>query len=564
MLKNNSLLLFFPIIFFLFYGCATRGNPSGGPLDRTPPYISVIYPDSNATMVSGLKEISIEFSERMNEATLVNSLFISPPLKYDMKWSGSRKLQLILKDTLKSDQTYVVSIGTDAKDERGNKMRLSAQFAFSSGEKIDQAHISGKVHGLSGKETVSIFGYRLLNDSLDGFNKKEPDYISQTGENGSYRLNYLAKGIYRVFAVEDQNNNLLIDSDFEKIGIPYRDVVLDSTHLSFKGLDFNMSKNDTIKPFITGVRAIYKHHVQIRLSEAVVTPDLAEITVIDSLSSASLRLLGISQNIESTNILDLFTEPMDSSARYLLSAAVLADSSGNKAFSDKYFPFNAVTREDTMKFRMVLMTPADSAKSVRPEDPVFMEFTTPVDWESVRKYFSLIKLSGDTINGHWKFNSQYDAEFIPETLFETDSSYIAVLNPGGVRNLWGESLADSIQSHYFTIISSKELGEISGKVRTAGEDGIPVHLRFEFLKGRNRGYSLKLKEAGDYIMKYLPEGNYLINAYLDMDNSDTYSHGKLFPFEFSEPFIYNSDTVKVRKRWETGDINISIPHGNNN
>ncbi|MGD9897974.1 MAG: Ig-like domain-containing protein [Calditrichaceae bacterium] len=561
MLKKNSLLLFLPLLIFLFYGCATRGNPSGGPLDRTPPYITVTYPDSNATLVSGLKEISIEFSERMSEGTLANSLFISPPLQYDMNWSGSRKLKLILKDTLKSAQTYVVSIGTDAKDERGNKMRLSAQFAFSTGAKIDQAVISGKVHGLSGTESVSIFGYRLSGDSLVIFDKTKPDYISQTGENGSYKLNYLAAGTYRVLAVEDQNNNLLIDSDFEKIGIPYLDVALDSMNLSFKGLDFRLTKNDTINPFITGVRAVYNHHVQIRLSEPVVTPDLSEITVIDSLSSESLGLLGISQNIESTNILDLFTEPMDSSARYLLTAAAFTDSLGNKTVSDKYFPFVAVARNDTTQFLMVLMTPADSAKSVRPEDPVFIEFTTPVNWESVSKHFSLTKISGDTINGSWKINSQYDAEFVPETLLEPDSSYLAVLNSGRVSDLWGESLADSVQSHYFTIISSKELGEISGRVRTVGADGVPVHLQFDLLKGRNKGYSLKLKEAGDYMMKYLPEGKYLINAYLDADSSDAYSPGKLFPFEFSEPFIYNTDTVKVRKRWETGSINISIPNG---
>ena len=48
------------------------------------------------------------------------------------------------------------------------------------------------------------------------------DFLSQPGARGAFILNYLKPGTYRVFIVEDQNHNFLLDADYERVGIPTR------------------------------------------------------------------------------------------------------------------------------------------------------------------------------------------------------------------------------------------------------------------------------------------------------------------------------------------------------
>lgn len=86
-------------------------------------------------------------------------------------------------------------------------MAQSFSLAFSTGDSIDQGQITGKVYGLKQNETFNIFAY-LLSDTSD-FNPFEtkPDYISQTGEEGSFALKFIKAGCYRLLAVEDRNHN---------------------------------------------------------------------------------------------------------------------------------------------------------------------------------------------------------------------------------------------------------------------------------------------------------------------------------------------------------------------
>ena len=50
----------------------------------------------------------------------------------------------------------------------------------------------------------------------------------------------------------------------------------------------------------------------------------------------------------------------------------------------------------------------------------------------------------------------------------------------------------------------------------------------------------------------------MIEAFIDSNGNETYDYGKVFPFAPSEKFTVYPDTVKVRARWTTENINIKF------
>jgi len=61
------------------------------------------------------------------------------------------------------------------------------------------------------------------------------------------------------------------------------------------------------------------------------------------------------------------------------------------------------------------------------------------------------------------------------------------------------------------------------------------------------------------MINWVSEGKYKLGGFVDIDKNRKYSPGSLNPFVFSEPFIIQDDTLRVRKRWELSDLRLSIP-----
>jgi hypothetical protein len=142
-------------------GCASRGRPGGGPVDKTPPEIVFTFPQPDSLNIDQIPQIDIHFSERMDEASVAKSIFTSPPLDYDIDWSGGEQLSLNLKHELDNDRTYLITIGTGVMDARKNRMNNSFQLAFSTGAYLDRGKLSGHVYGITAKDNFYIYAYQI-------------------------------------------------------------------------------------------------------------------------------------------------------------------------------------------------------------------------------------------------------------------------------------------------------------------------------------------------------------------------------------------------------------------
>ena len=180
----------------------------------------------------------------------------------------------------RSNTTYVITLGTDASDNHGIKVKESFSLAFSTGSSIDTGKISGKV--FDEKPTgIMIFAYSSRHHSFDTLSPKttSPDYISQTGNDGTFVLDHLAKATYRVFAVRDKERNLLFDVESNEIGIARNDVELNDSSNEIQNINFRLTKVDEAKPFLLSAENISQNEIELDFSEAIDTSRLAEAKI---------------------------------------------------------------------------------------------------------------------------------------------------------------------------------------------------------------------------------------------------------------------------------------------
>ncbi len=553
--------LFILIALLLSVSCATRRAPGGGPVDRIPPTVLHTNPAKDSLHIPlETSEIEILFSERMEQSSLKSSLYISPPLEYEIDWKNWEKVLLHLKENLLPDQTYVISIAPGVQDLHKNSMAQSYQFAFSTGNKLDQNSISGKMFGLKKDQAVNLFAYILSDTSAFRPSQKKPLYVSKSGTDGSYQLSYLKNGQYRILAVEDMNHNLLADADFELVGIPFRDVRLDSLHTQSGGVDFfRLTRSDTTAPTVLGVRPLFDKTLQLRLSEPVLIDTLFSLSVTDSVSGDTLSVLDMRLDDEFNNILTLFTGQSDSAAVYKMSLPFLQDSSLNRNDSIPDLYFHSSLKQDTVQFRLVDFIPKDSTKNVPLQTKIQLQFSQAADRQALSSAFHLYTEGGRRVAGSWELPTVKTAVFTPWEHLQPDSAYRAEIDLNRLSNVWGKMLADSVISHYFTIVPFRELGEVSGRVQFQRDSEKPVRLELRSLKKGQTPFRTTAKSSGGFRIENIPEGKYILNGYLDENENGRYSPGKLFPFHLSEPFSVSSDTIKVRKRWETENVEFFLP-----
>ncbi len=559
MIKAVSVIILL-ITFFILIKCATRGYPSGGPEDKTPPEIISTFPAIDSLNVKDLDEIIINFSERMNESSVQSALFISPPLEYEIDWSGGDELTLLLTtDTLQKDQTYVITIGAEAKDSRRNGFKESFQFAFSTGEKLDRGQISGTVYGLGKKEVMYLFGYKITpKDTIDPRLKKAR-FLTQTGKQGIFDLNYLPLGEYRVYVVQDQNKNLILDAAYEKVGIPSQDVLIDSNFLAHTELNFKLTTIDTTSPFVSSARGINDKTILLRISEEVNQIDLEKFSIVDTLKGDTLEIKGFTKTEKTGSQYYIYTVTQDSATPYRITVEGLSDTSGNSQIDTSIIYFTASANTDTTHFEMENITPADSIENFSIISNIKIYFSLPINTNSISSGFNFLENEKDTLAGYWKWKEYKNGVYLLDEDLEPGTDYRFSIQTGVIKSMWGDTLPDSLITHVFSTISSDEFGSLAGKIEINEKNKNNIYLTAQPLRNKKNKYTIMV--SGNYEFKYdwLPEGKYLLNGYMDLDKNGRWSSGNISPFQFSEPFYFQNDTIRIRKRWDVSSKIFEIP-----
>lgn len=195
-------------LFIWAVSCASIGTPTGGPRDEDPPRFVRANPAPGSVNVSR-QRIDIEFNEIVNVKDAFNKVVVSPPSKQVPRVSSSgRRVTVTFNDTLLENTTYTIDFGNSIEDNNESNKLPSFTYTFSTGSEIDTLQISGMVlsaETLEPQQGMLVGVYSNLSDTA--FSTLPFERMAKTDDRGRFSILGLAPGEYRIFALDDLDND---------------------------------------------------------------------------------------------------------------------------------------------------------------------------------------------------------------------------------------------------------------------------------------------------------------------------------------------------------------------
>jgi hypothetical protein len=560
-LKNIFILL----ISFLLSTCANQLPPGGGEVDTIPPEIVEYYPQDGTTNYDE-DYFEIGFSEYVDKRSAQDAIFISPAIEGEIEydWSG-KSLRVYFPEPLKGKTTYVITVGTDVADYNNkNRMAQAFTFTFSTGSEIDRRVIAGKVYDPKA-EDVMIFAYRIdpalrdrMNDTTTNPLSYKPDYISQAGKKGDYKLMGLAAGKYRIFAIEDRFRDLLFQPDQDRIGIPFSEVEFAKEDTLYEGLDFFLSSADTTAPRLINAVMTDELHILLNVSERIDSTIINKdnFHFIDSTSGKVTEpLYAYKGNTKPTEFALVVPEKFPVSDKIFVIADTLRDIEGNLYLKD----FTSVTISeiaDTTKPKLFKTIPvAGSRNADFLNQEFYFFFDDAFNRETGKNGISF----EDTLMRLVKFDVTFldDATFkiILAQRLEPQKDYIIKIDFSKFRDAAG-NYYDSVYQYKFKTINGLDFTGVTGTISNADFSKNPI-LILEGTGREKKTYKQPLNKTS-FSFERVEAGKYFLWCFYDTDSSGTYSYGTANPFLLSEEFYFYQDTLNLKPRWTVTDVKFGL------
>ena len=240
---NIVLITFLGFLFIeALFSCAQVVAPTGGKKDTLAPKLVMSIPANQSKNYKG-KSIEIQFDEYINVDNLQQQLLITPSTEPFFTTKAMPKgVRITFEDSFQPNTTYSFNFREAIKDITERNPAKNVRIVFSTGGVIDSLSIEGNVEDIVENKglldaTVGVYRY---SDTLK-INKMKPYYFTKTDSTGNFKIENVAAGKYRIYAITDVNSNLLYDETKEKIGF-----ITDTLELnkSINGLKIKVAKAD--------------------------------------------------------------------------------------------------------------------------------------------------------------------------------------------------------------------------------------------------------------------------------------------------------------------------------
>ena len=256
---RTVVVLFFASAFFS--RCASMMIPTGGPRDTLPPVIVNMTPDNFSTdrPLVGHGKIYIEFDEFVQLKDQQKEFFTSPQMKKKPTVTlRGRGIVIQLRDTLLPNTTYALNFGSALRDNNEGNPLHSMRYVFSTGPEIDSMILSGYTADAYKADSVSkTFIWFFPADSVEDIAeydstifKYKPAVIARAENNGIFIAQNLKPVPYRVYAVQDKNDNQLYEPGSDQVGF------LDGTYNPAALPDFAMWY-DSLRHYVSAEPQLY-------------------------------------------------------------------------------------------------------------------------------------------------------------------------------------------------------------------------------------------------------------------------------------------------------------------
>jgi hypothetical protein len=582
--------------------CANPVAPTGGPRDRTPPSIAKTRPVQDTVNVStDTRSVYVEFSEYVERSTLPQALSVTPQFegRFRFDWSG-RGVSIELPTGLRDSTTYIFAFDTNLTDARGVSLDNPIRVAFATGPRINRGKIRGRVVGPRQGEPqprVNVYAYGLPGRDAAPPSPlpEQPDYRTQTGEDGSFSFAYLKEQYYYVIALRDDNRNRRPDRA-EPFAVPPYPAIPAPSDSAAVPVPWLLTRIDTLAPSVQQVRPLSRRRLQLSFSEPV---RLASRTPGDWAlrDSASGTPVAVRQAYIPPNRADavvLRTAPM-TPTRYALSLTpeLVTDTLGQGVAADTV-RFRAVDRADTTRTRFRGFVPAGVSPDTAGVHPLLpglvpgVRFNQAPDSSTLRAALALRDTSGAPRPYRVTSTNGRTVRLRPRSPLRADRPVEVTVDGGRLAG------PDSTYRRRFRRVSSRQLGALEGRVllvdtttargnrsdagRAGGPRGRPDTLAQPATNGQSDttaspGDSLRaegpvvvelradrsslpvdarrqtIAPGSTFVFEELPEGQFTFRAFLDRNENERWDGGQLAPYEPAEPLTWSAQPTDSRPRW---------------
>jgi len=500
------------LIYLLLASCAQMQVPHGGPVDKTPPKVLSVKPDSVILSASHFPEITIIFDEYIDHGSFTRALNISPPLfQLHYEWTDFNEIEIgpVAGDSIFSG-LVLISIGRELKDLHGNNLNEPIELIVTSYDTLPAGFAKGENFIENVPKSIQVWavsrGDTLGADALR---------ITEFNHRGKFILKHLesSDNILPV-AVLDDGKKYLIDAN-ESIYLP---------HYSSETESFNfwlpLEKGPGFLPGIEKIVTAKQNHIAWQMEN----PDNKIDFQIFS-SDTILNPLFFYRDLRQPDIYHTWWDSLGLN-EITLSWAFVDSSSGSERVveldEEIDLPKFSFRREnprfqllpsDTLLF--ISSLPINPSMidhiNILPELPFEVLFVNPLE----------IKIAPENT---WPLKTQFDISF----------HYVPL---------------DSVLKFDFETIHQRDMGKLSGEIpRTTGID---TSIVFIICKDIDRKLTyITSSRNSEFIFPWLREGYYTLHAWKDEDTNGEYFRGTTHPFIAPEPFWFGTDTLKIRKRWE--------------
>lgn len=560
MVKKSKKQLTNTILFFIglfLSGCANQLPPGGGDIDRIPPEIVEVYP-ADETINFNDKYFEIGFSEFVDKRSVKDAIFISPALdgEPELDWSG-RYVRVYFPSKLRDNTTYVITIGTDVVDHNNrNRMAESLTFTFSTGDKIDRREITGRVYDEK-PEGIMLFAYKVTDNEINPSEVK-PDYISQTGLNGQYRLAGLAAGFYRVFAIQDEFRDLLYQLEQDKYGAPYLDVYVSEEDTLFAGLNFFLTLGDTTAPSLQSAVMTDRNHILLSFNEPIDSTMIKSdnFWIVDSTKNQKFNpLYAYKGNTKPHEVVLSINHEVKEENKMFVFADSAKDKSGNLSVNTSA-ALVVSDLPDTIKPDISKTIPINNSDRVDfLNSKIFFQFNDGLDSVELKKNISFSDTGGIKISYHINFID--DASFIiePAVRLYPLNHYQIQINLSNLQDAAGNKI-DSVYKFKFKTISGLDFTGVSGTLIDYDEKKNPL-IVLESIAEKKQ-FKQRIGESGKFNFERMNAGKYLLWSFYDKDSTGLFDFGWVNPYKPSSQFSVHPDTLELKPRWSVTDLKFRL------
>jgi hypothetical protein len=226
MRKSITYLILAAVLTTAFVNCARVAGITGGLKDTLPPVLTRIEPADGTVRFDG-KSILVEFDEYVQLKDLQKEFYTSPEMKKTpLVTIRKRGFRIdIIDDSLKADQTYALDFAGAVADNNEGNVLNGFRYVFSTGDHIDSMVMSGYAEDAQKGDSVSkafVYFFDPVLDSMPEYDSvifnNKPEWIARAENNGIFIAKNLKPKDYRVYMVDDKNNNKMYDAGVDRVG----------------------------------------------------------------------------------------------------------------------------------------------------------------------------------------------------------------------------------------------------------------------------------------------------------------------------------------------------------